>query len=117
MELAELRSVLIPGTINAGGTLSSELDIGSFSLFGLDVLSMLNSKLSFMGSALSDAEGGVYKDIKDEIGNTRSIGPSGTSLAVSSDKITQIISGWRYVRLKSAAAQTNGVLFYIPAKP
>ena len=119
MQLAEVRPALIQGTMAAGGTLTTEIDIGGFEAFGLITDgNLVNSTLSFQVSAFPDGNANAfYTDLKDETGTAVTLGPTGTRIAVKSDILTQYLIGYRYVKIKSAATQTNGVKFYLPAKP
>lgn len=119
-EIAEHRTSFIPGTLLAGGTLSAEIDIAGWSQFGLITdANLVNSTLSWQVSRYSDNDSvnaSDYVDLVNADGSTAGYGPTGSQIAVSGDDVTLAIAPYRYVKLKSAATQTNGVLFYIPVK-
>lgn len=120
MQLAEARTNLFQGTINAGGTLTNEIRLDGFSVIGLiSDANLVNGTITFQVSAYSDndsSHSSNYVDLKDDTGTTVSVGPTGTQIAVGTDKIVQALSAFRYVKIKTSVAITNGCLFYLPSK-
>ncbi len=120
MQLAEIRNALFHGTINAAGTLSNEINLGGFSLFGLiSDNNMVNGTASFQVSAFSDEDTvnpSDYVDLTDGDGTAIEFGPTGTQIAVSAVDAIQAIAPYRYVKIKMGNTQTNGVRFFLPAK-
>lgn len=118
--LSEVRNNLFHGTINATGTLTDEIDLGGFSLFGLiSDANISTGTLSFQVSAYSDNDDtntSNYVDVVDSSGSTIVFTATGPSVAYSTDEIVQAIAPYRYVKIKMSVAQANGVAFYIPAK-
>lgn len=120
MLLAETKNNLFHGTITAGGTLTNEIDIGGFTLFGLiSDNNMVNGTLSWQVSAFSDndmVDAADYVDLTDGDGTAIEFGPTGTQVAVSAAEVVQAITPFRYVKIKMGNTQTNGVRFFLPAK-
>jgi hypothetical protein len=103
------------GTINAAGTLSSQIILGEKGIAGLIVTTaMVAGTLSFMVSDKSDEEGGVYYDVKAPDGTNIGVGSSGT-FAVGANPMAYIES-FQYVRVKTSVTQTNGLRFAIVTK-
>ena len=120
MQLAEVRNNLFHGTITAGGTLTNEIDLGGFSLFGLiSDNNLVNGTLSFQVSAYSDNDSSNtsdYVDLTNGDVTALSFGATGSQIAVSADEVVQALAAYRYVKIKMSNAQTNGCKFYLPAK-
>lgn len=114
-----MRSGLVQGTMTAGGTLTGEIDLAGWSLAGLiSDANLINSTLTFQVSAFSDNDQNfaeLYADVKKDDGANFAIGPVSGAVAVRSD-VLQVLAGYRYVKIKTAIAQTNGVKFYLPVK-
>lgn len=119
MEISEVRAGLIPGTITAGGTLTSELDLGGWSTAGLiSDGSALTGTLTFQVSAYSDNDtrfSSNYVELRNGDGTALSI-TIAANRAISGDEIIQALASYRYVKIKTSAAQTNGAKFYLPVK-
>ncbi len=98
---------LVTGTIGANGTLSEEYDLESYTLLGLLGDNLTNGTLTFWTAHQSLANGGVYRQVLDNTGTAKSIGPVSGNIAVSSDVMTQILSAYRYVRVLASSAQAN----------
>lgn len=111
---------LLRGTILGGGTLSPEIDTMEFSLLGLIAnTAMVACTLSFQVSANSDNDAAPntsnYVDVKDNTGTVISFGPLSNTFALSGDQLA-FLAPYRYIKIKSAVAQTNGVALLLPAK-
>lgn len=107
---------LLQGTVAAGGTLSSQFDLGEYNTLGLLTDSnMVNGTLSFMVSDLPDSQGGVYKALYKSDGTVASIGPVSGAAAISAIALAPIFP-YRYVRVKFSIAQTNGVALRLPVR-
>lgn len=119
MEISGVRPGLLQGTIAAGGTLTNEIDMGGWSSMGLIADgSALTGTLTFQASAFSDNDSVYaenYVDIRNGDGSALSI-TIAANRAISGDEIIQALQPYRYVKIKTSAAQTNGALFYIPVK-
>lgn len=111
---------LVQGTIAAGGTLTAEIDLGEWSVNGLiSDTNLINSTLTFQVSAFSDRDTvntSRYVDVKNQDGTNLAIGPVSGAVGVRGDLVVQALAGYRYVKVKAALAQTNGVKFYLPVK-
>ncbi len=120
VQLAEMKNNLFHGTMVAGGTLTNEIDLGGFTLFGLiSDNNMVNGTLSWQVSAFSDNDTvnpSDYVDLTDGDGTAIEFGPTGTQVAVSAADVIQAIAPFRYVKIKMGNTQTNGVRFFLPAK-
>jgi hypothetical protein len=119
MLIAGSRHGIIYGTLNAGGTLSQEIDLGEWTLGGLIAeTSFGNGTLTFQVSSKADADGGLYVDLRGDqnaVYNPAGGAVSGT-FALSSQSVVVALAGYRYVKIKSSIAQTSGVRFALPVK-
>lgn len=119
MMISEVRPALLPGTITAGGTLTSELDLGGWSVAGLiSDGNALTGTLTFYASAFSDADTqntSNYVAIRNGDGTALGI-TIAANRAISGDEIIQALAPYRYVKFGTSAAQTNGAKFYVPVK-
>lgn len=110
---------LLRGTILAGGTLSAEIDLMEFSLIGVIAnTNMVNSTLTAYVSAYSDLDSvnaANWVAVKDNSGNALTWGPLANMFALSSEKLA-FLAPYRYIKIGSAVAQTNGVLLLLPVK-
>lgn len=107
---------LLSGTILAGGTLSSQFDLGEYNTCGLIMGSTLvNGTLSFMVSALPDAQGGVYVPLLKSDGTEVSIGPISGAKAISAIALAPLFP-FRFIRIKSNVSQTGGVQLLMPVR-
>lgn len=108
---------LLKGTILAGGTLSSEIDLGEYNVMGLLTSStLILGTLTFMVSALPDAQGGGYTTLLKADGTDAvSIGPVSANKAFSAVVLAPLFP-YRYIRLKTSSTQTNGVALSIPVR-
>ena len=114
------RPSLLQGTINGGGTLSSEIDIDDFTIAGLitDANFALGT-LSFQVSHVSDSNGTItplYVDVIDNAGATVTIGPVSGAKAIDAQYLMQVLAPYRFIKIKSSVTQTNGVKFWLPAR-
>ena len=115
------RNNMFHGTIIAGGTLTTEIDLADYSAFGLmSDTNLVNGTMSFQTSPYSDSETDadktpLYRDVLDETGSVATIGPVSGAIAIKAEDVVQILAGYRYVKIKMSIAQTNGVEFFIPA--
>lgn len=113
------RTGIVYGTILAGGTLSQEIDLGEWTLAGLIAeTSMVNGTLTFQVSSKPDAEGGTYVDLRGDqnaVYNPAGGAVSGT-FALNTSAVMAALTAYRYVKIKSSIAQTNGVRFALPVK-
>lgn len=122
MEINASTPLLFQGTILAGGTLSEEIDLGDASLAGLLFTSTpANGTLSFQVAAYSDNHASLsstirYADLYDDAGATVAATLPSALCAIST-LVTAKIAGYRYVKIKSSVAQTNGLSFVMPARP
>jgi hypothetical protein len=110
---------LFQGTILAGGTLTSEIDLSDASIHGLIVVGMAAGTLSFQVSPFSETDPNnsshaVYVDLRDDDGTLVSAGGTGNT-TVDMQTMAKV-SVYRYLKIKSDVAQTNGVKFYLPAR-
>jgi hypothetical protein len=106
---------LFQGTILAGGTLSSEINLSDASLFGLIVVGAAGGTLSFQVSPYPDGHAeALYVSVTDQDGAAVSAPGSG-NFAVDMQTMAKV-STYRYLKIKSSVAQTNGVKFYLPAR-
>jgi len=120
VEIAGVRSGLVQGTMTAAGTLTGEIDLSNWSVAGLiSDANLINSTLTFQVSPFSDLDtvnAARYVDVKKDDGSNLAVGPVSGAMAVRSDLVVQALAGYRYVKIKTAVAQTNGVKFYLPVK-
>lgn len=120
------RQNLFHGTIAAGGTLSSEIEISDYS--ALTLMSDANlalGTLSFQVAPYSDndipadlAGLGVdttplYRDLLGSNGAALAIGPVSGAIAIQSSVISQYLGGHRFVKIKMTPAQASGVHFFL----
>lgn len=107
------------GTIAAGGTLTSEIDLGEWSLTGLiSDGNALTGTLTFQVSAFSDNDSVYaenYVDVRNSDGSALSV-TIAANRAIKGIDIIQALQPYRYVKIKTSAAQTNGAKFYLPVK-
>jgi hypothetical protein len=108
---------LLRGTILAGGTLSSEIDLGEYNTTGLITsASLILGTLTFMVSALPDAQGGGYTTLLKSDGTAAiSIGPVSANKAISAITLAPLFP-YRYIRLSTSSVQTNGVALLLPVR-
>ncbi len=100
---------MVTGTIAANGTLSEEFDLEGYTLVGLLADNLTLGTLNFWVAHQSLANGGIYRQVLDQFGNAKVIGPVSGNIAVSSDALTQILAAYRYVRVGTGSTgQTNG---------
>lgn len=103
------------GTINAGGTLSNEIQIGEATCFGLVVpAGATSSAFGWYVSDRSDADGGVYVPLYNASGAI-SHGTRSGGFAIDSISL-QVLEGHRFVRLQTGSAQTSGIAFRLFGK-
>lgn len=100
------------GTISTGGTLTPEIDLDGYSVFGLMTLTAFAA--GTINFQVSDVSGGTYVTLKDKDGTAIRIGGTGL-FAVSAVDLACLLP-YRYVRLLSTVTQTNGVLFALPVR-
>lgn len=105
---------VLHGTINAGGTLTNEIDLEGYTEIGLYYTGIVNGTISFQVSNIPDAQGGTYVDLKKDDGSTLTIGPSGTSGAITGVALAAL-KPYRYAKIK-ITAQDNGAVFKVPVK-
>lgn len=103
------------GTILAGGTLSSEINLLGYTYFGLQTLgSSVNGTLGFMVSNKSDADGGVYRTLYNNLGVPVAVTAPSGQFSVSGDALTAL-KGYQFIRV-SSTAQTNGLALVLTMK-
>lgn len=103
------------GTILAGGTLSSQIDLGEATSFGLVVPTFVGTAtFGWYAGDKSDSDGGVYVALKNASGAI-SHGSQTTGFAVDSVSLS-VLQGHRFVRLHSSAAITSGLSFRVFGK-
>lgn len=104
------------GTILPGGTLSSEIDLHGVTKFGLIAIdNFVSGTLAFKVSDKSDADGGIYVDLLKVDASRVTTSAVANKFAISSDVLTPL-AAYRYVRLETGAAQTNGTAFKLVTK-
>lgn len=115
VEIVASKPLLARGTINAGGTLSNEIDLGDMILSGLIFSTTpVNGTITFQ--VASQADDGVnvrYVDLYDDAGAVVSATLPAAKCAISA-LITVKIAGYRYIKIKSSVQQTNGLAIEIP---
>ena len=122
MELSATTPLYFNGTINAGGTLSNEIDLGDASYAGLIMTSTpVNGTITFQVAAFSDNHPTLgstvrYVDLYDDAGAIVSATLPSAKCAISS-LIMAKVCGYRYVKIKTTPAQTNGLSFIMPGRP
>lgn len=119
MMISEVRPSMLNGTINAAGTLTNELDFGGWSTAGLiSDGNALTGTLTFYASPFSDSDTqntSNYVAIRNGDGSALAI-TIAANRAISGDEIIQALAPYRYVKIGTSAAQTNGAKFYLPVK-
>lgn len=129
MELGATKPLLFQGTINAGGTLSAEIDLGDAVFGGLIFADHTatdgsvwtgvpsNGTLTFQVSKQADDGATIcYADLYDDTGTIVAVTLPGARCGISA-LITSNIYGYRFVKIKSSVTQTNGVHFAIQGRP
>lgn len=105
----------LQGTINAGGTLTGEIDLQGYTHIGLmTATNMTAGTLSFEVANQSLASGGVYASLKDGSGVDVQI--PGSDVFALSGEVMKVLAPYRYVRIKTSSAQTSGLLLKLPVK-
>lgn len=104
------------GTILAGGTLSSEFDLGGMDAVGLKTTSTpANGTLSFQVSTIGDDGTNVtYRDLYSA-GAVLSFTAPGVGFALGSVELAPL-QAFRFVKVKSSVTQTNGLGLHFIAK-
>jgi len=103
------------GTILAGGTLSSEINLLGYTYFGLQATtSSVNGTLGFMVSNKSDADGGVYRPLTNNLGVPVAVTAPSGQFSISGDALTAL-KGYQFMRI-SSTAQTNGLALVLTMK-
>ena len=104
----------VNGTILAGGTLTSEMNIQGYTLIGLmATTSSVNGTLGFQVSdkptvpVSPDQTPGVYRTLYTNLGVPVSVTAPSGAFAISSDALTPL-KGYQYVKV-SSTAQTTGL--------
>lgn len=106
--------LLFRGTILAGGTLSNVIDISDAVLAGLIIeTSAVNGTLTFQTAPTAD---GTYQTIKDKEGADEAVTLASGTSAISGVHLNFLMP-FRFIRIKSSVAQTNGLSFVLPARP
>lgn len=101
------------GTITAGGTLTSQIDLMEYSLIGLmTTTSMTAGTLTFYTTA---TDNGQLVAIKDSSGTNVSIGPVSGLYALKATDLA-FLAPYRYVRISIDRAQASGLEFTLPVK-
>jgi hypothetical protein len=96
------------GTINAGNTLSSEINLLGYRIAGVIALSnSVNGTLGFSASDKPDVSGGVYRPVYGANGAAVAITVNSGQWALNADDLKSI-TGYQYIRI-SSSAQTNGL--------
>jgi hypothetical protein len=128
MEISASTPLYFQGTILAGGTLSPEIDIGDASVITMMLTTVpTNGTLTFQVAARSDndsqfgsgaAGGGQirYVDLYDDAGALVSVTAPSSRYAVSAVKMAPLI-GFRFIKIKSTPAQTNGLKLEFAGRP
>ncbi len=100
---------MVIGTIGTNGTLSEEFDLGPYTFPMLLIDNATLGTLTFLVSDKPLAPGvNTYRQVLDNTGTAKSVGPISGNVAVASDYIMQTIGPARYVRLLMSSAQANG---------
>lgn len=105
--------------MNAGGTLSPEIDLSDGVLVGLIGVGMAVGTLTFQVSAISETDPNnpslaAYATVQGSDGTALSVTGNGT-FAVDIDVMSKL-AGYRFLKIKSSVTQTNGVRFYLPGR-
>ena len=120
VEITTSHPHLFQGTILAGGTLTGEIDLGDVSLVGLMATTVpTNGTLNFQVSAFSDDNGqarGYYVDLYDDAGAAIAVTAPSARFGVSALVMAKL-AGFRYVKIKSSPAQTNGLEIRLAGRP
>lgn len=104
---------LFQGTILAGGTLSSAIDLQDTVLVGLiSDTSAVNGTLNFQ---VAHSEGGTFFDLYDGEGAAVAVTLPGGTRAISGVAL-RFLTPYRFVKIKSSVAQTTGLRFMLPAR-
>lgn len=107
---------VLGGTIGAAGSLSTVIDTSGYDLHGLMVLP--NGTAALVAGTISFNVGYQIDALYPLVDNTNTaVGlPFSTSGVAYSFVATQAIRPYRYVQVKTSAAQTNGAVIRIPVK-
>lgn len=108
-EIAGLRQSQVIGTIGTNGTLSEEFDLTGYGMPMLLLDNLTLGTLTFLVSDKPLAPGvNTYRQVLDNTGTAKSVGPISGNVAIACDYIIQTIGPARYVRLLMSSAQANG---------
>lgn len=107
-EVVAHRQSQVIGTIGTNGTLSEELDLTGYSMPMLLMDNLTLGTLTFLVSDQPLSKGNTYRQVLDNTGTAKSVGPISGNVAISCDYIIQTIGPARYVRLLMSSAQANG---------
>ena len=99
----------VPVVIASGDTESAVADLGNRAIVGLLIPTLDNGSLTFK---VSNEPGGTYYTVKDKAAAAHTIVAATGLFAVTSDDLTEI-SGYRYIKIVSATAQTGGARTFI----
>lgn len=117
MQISGSEPLFFTGTILAGGTLTSEIDMADASMVGVIATTVpANGTLTFQVASKSDSNGGTYVDLYADDGTRVSVTAPAATFAVSQLVLAPLI-GYRYIKIKSSVTQTNGLRFELPARP
>lgn len=102
------------GTIVTGGTISNTIDLGDASNVAGMIFpgSVVYGSLTFQVSHLI---GGPFVTVMDTDGTDFDLGPRSGGFAISSDDMSFLMP-FRYLRVKTSVAQTNGLVFYVTTR-
>jgi hypothetical protein len=112
MEITAHRSSQLFGTINASGTATQVLRIDDFTLIGLQATtSMTAGTLTFSAGYVD----GTLGTVRTGTGATLSIGALSGTWSLSADELS-FLAPYRYVRIFTSSAQTNGLQLVVNLK-
>lgn len=103
----------INGTIPDNGTLSQGFDLQGHAVIGLWAQLGVASTLTFEATY---APTGDYGAVVDETGAAVAIASIGTDPVVISADVMRTLAPYRYVRIKTADAQSGGADFWFVVK-
>lgn len=111
--LSERHAENIAASIAANETTSGAIDLRGYVILGLIATSaMISGNLAFQ---VSDALDGTYVDVEDSSGSAVSLGAFSGTFALKADDLA-FLAPYRYLKIVSSVAQTNGVSFILPVK-
>lgn len=96
----------VVGTIPAGGTLSQEFDLATWSQVGMLITNFASGSLSFLASDKPDRLGSHYTLIRALDGSALSTGALAGTVALSGAALS-FLAPFRYVKFLASTTQPN----------